>query len=171
MLKKVFRFIVFFVSFFYCGIGYGQNNFIAITSSDFIKGLDNKDFLRGKLTENGFTFVKKIANGNVSDAFFEYWQYKSLLYVDIIYSPGRENIIKVGINESFNGFPDRLIQTFPRKKMEARDEHVSAIKVTPTNKNISYSLIYHRDNDYVKVFIWFEPPFYFFQYNTELSPE
>lgn len=143
---------------------------MTLTSSDFIKGLDNKDYLRGKLTDNGFTFVQKSANGNLHDAFFEYWQYKSLLYVDIIYSPGRENIIKVGINESFNGFPDRLLQTFPRKKMEARDEHVSSIKITPTNKKISYSLIYPRDSDNVRVFIWFDPPFYFFQYNTEHTP-
>ena len=170
-MKRVFRLILFAVSLLCCEIGHSQNDFMTLTSSDFIKGLDNKDFLRKKLTENGFTVVAKNGKDSIQNDVSEYWQFKSLLYVDIIYTPGKENFIKVAVNESFTGFPDRLIQSFPRKKMEGREEHVSAVKVTPTNKKISYSLVFARDSNNVRVAIWFDQPYYFFQYKVENNTE
>ena len=55
--------------------------------------------------------------------------------------------------------------------MEGREEHVSAVKVTPTNKKISYSLVFAKDSNNVRVAIWFDQPYYFFQYKVENKTE
>jgi hypothetical protein len=59
--------IVFIVSILFCGPGFGQNEYITLTSSDFIKGLNNKDFLIQKLADNGFIKATKtgIANTDI----------------------------------------------------------------------------------------------------------
>ncbi|MGA2407212.1 MAG: hypothetical protein ABSF81_10750 [Bacteroidales bacterium] len=166
-MKIIFKLILIVVSILYCGITYGQNEFVTLTSSDLIKGLDNKDYLRKKLIENGFTIIGKTGIGITKTGFYESWQFKSMLYVDIIYSPGKENTIKVGIHETLTGLPERLIQSFPHKKIEKIDEHLPTINVTPINKEISYSLAYSRDSDNVRVVIWYDYPYYFFEYKDE----
>jgi hypothetical protein len=163
-MKILFRLILLVVSILYCGIIYSQNKFITLTSLDFIKGLDNKTYLRGKLIENGLTIVGKSGTGGALTGFYEYWSYKSLLYVDIIYSPGNENTIKIGINDTLAELPKRLIQSFPHKKVERSDEYLTAVNITPLNKEISYSLKYSRDSDNVRVVIWFDNPYYYFEY-------
>jgi hypothetical protein len=161
-MKILFKIIVIVISTLHSGITYSQNNFVTLTSSDFIKGLDKKDYLREKLLENGLT-----KTGKEADGINEYWSYKSLLLVDIIYSPGNENTIKVGIYDTLAGFPKRLIQSFPHKNGGRSDENLAAVNAAPLNKKISYSLKYSRDTDYVAVVIWFDDPYYFFEYNKE----
>jgi len=166
-MRAKLKLIVFVVSILYCGITYGQNEFVTLTSTQFIKGLDNKDYLRDILIENGFTAARQEKNSISKPKFYESWQYKSLLYVDILDRRGKENLIVVGIHESFTGLPERLLQSFPRKKIKKRDEQLANIDVTPINKDATYSLIYARDNDKVGVYIWFDYPFYYFQYSIE----
>lgn len=166
-MKRIFNLIQFVVSILYCGTIYGQNEFVTLTSSDFIKGLDNKDYIRERLIENGFTIVGESGIRIAKTGFYEYWQFKSMLYVDIIYSPGKENTIKVGINEAFTGLPERLIQSFPHNKNKNKEERLANINVTPINKKTSYSLVYSRDNDKVGVVIWFDYPYYFFVYTNK----
>jgi hypothetical protein len=159
-MKILFKIIVIAVLTLHCRLTYSQNNFVTLTSSDFIKGLDNKDYLREKLLENGLSITGKDGNGTN-----EYWSYKSLLLVDIIYSPANENIIKVGIYDTLAGFPKRLIQSFPKKNAGTSDGNLTTVNAAPLNKKISYSLKYSRDSDYVGVVIWYDDPYYFFQYN------
>jgi hypothetical protein len=166
-VKKIFRLSVLVILIFYCGITYSQSTFINLTSSDFIKGLDKKDFLREKLAANGFKLVGKNLIGTAATAFFESWQYEKSLFVDIIYNPGKENTIKVGVEETFAGFSERLLQTFPNKNNELRDDRLTNVNVTPINKKISYSLEYNKDNNKVHVIVWYDYPHYFFEYNDE----
>lgn len=163
-MKTIFNLIVFVVLILYSGINYGQNEFVTLTSSDLIKGLDNKDYLREILIKNGFTKVGKEGIDVTKTGFNEYWQISSMVYVDIL---DQENTIKVGINEAFTGLPERLIQSFPHKKIENKDENLSTINVKPINKKTSYSLVYSRDSDKVIVAIWFDYPYYFFEYRHE----
>jgi hypothetical protein len=167
IMKTTFNLIVFVVSILYCGITYSQNKFVTLTSSDFVKGLDNKNYLREKLIKNGLTIVGKSGTGSTISGFYESWELKSLLYIDIIYSPGNENTIKVGINDTLAGLPKRLIQSFPYKKSEKRDDYLATVNVAPTNKKISYSLGCSRDSNKVRVVIWFDSPYYFFEYKDE----
>jgi hypothetical protein len=165
-MKTKLKLIVFVISILYCGITYGQNEFLTLSSVHFIKGLDSKDYLRESLSENGFTIIKKGKNKSLKKGYYEYWQYKSVVYVDIIYRPGKENYIIVRINKDFPDLAERLIQSFPHKNKEIRDDHLATIRVTNINKETSYSLMYSRDSDYVGVFIWYDDPNYFFEYTT-----
>jgi hypothetical protein len=166
-MKTILNLIVFVVSILYCGITYGQNENLTLTSPDIIKGLDNKDYLREKLTENGFIMVGKEGIDITKTGSYEYWKFSSMVYVDFIYNAGQKNTIKVGINEAFKDLPERLIQSFPHKKIEKRDERKSNIYVTPINKKTSYYLVCSRDTDNVAVMIWFDNSFYFFEYKHE----
>ncbi|MGC1391906.1 MAG: hypothetical protein WA816_12795 [Bacteroidales bacterium] len=166
-MKTVFNLAIFIISVLYCGIIYGQNEFITLTSQDFIKGLNNKDFLREKLSNNGLTAVGKNEAGSTINGFYESWELKPLLYVDIIYKPGNENTIKVGIHDVYTGLPQRLIKTFPHKKVENRDNNLATVNIAPTNKKISYSLGFSGDSNYVRVVIWFDDPYYFFEFKNE----
>ena len=64
-MRILFRLLVTVVMVLYSSITYSQNDFVTLTSSDFIKGLGNKDFLRGKLKENGYTVVGKGDNRKI----------------------------------------------------------------------------------------------------------
>ena len=164
-MRTKFKLIVFVVSILYYGITYGQNDYVTLTSAQVIEGLDNKVHLTEILLENGFIAIKQ-ENSN-KPKFYESWQYNSLIYLDIIKRRGRENLIIIAIHESFTGFPERLLQSFPRKKTKKRDTNLANIEITPINKEISHSLIYARDNDKVGVYIWFDYPYYYFQYSIE----
>jgi hypothetical protein len=164
-MKTKIKLIVFVVSILYSGITSGQNEYVTLTSAQIIEGLDNIDSLRAVLIENGFTAVKQ--ENSTKPKFYESWQYNSLIYVDIIKRRGRENLIIVAVHESFTGLPERLLQSFPRKKNKKRDEHLANIGISPINKETSHSLIYARDNDNVGVYIWYDYPYYYFQYSIE----
>jgi len=166
-MKIIIRLFLFVVSISYCGITHSQTNYVTLTSIDFVKGLDNLDYLRGKLIENGFTISRTSGAVGYTPGFYESWQFETMLYVDIIYKTVNENTIKVGVHETFNGFPERLIQSFPHKKTEKRTDHIEAVNIAPTNKAINYSLTLTRDSDSVTVFIWFDKPYYFFEYKRE----
>lgn len=166
-MKTVLNKIVFVASILYCGIAYSQNEIVTLTSSDFIKGLNNIDYFREKLTENGFKIVGKERIDLTKTGSVEYWKLTSMAYVDILYSSAQESVIKVGIDEAFTGLPERLIQSFPRNKSEGRDVHLPNITAKPINKEIFYSLAYPRDTDKVVVVIWFDKPYYFFEYKRE----
>jgi len=162
--------VLFIVMLLYCGTGITQTNFVSLTSSDFIKGLDDKDYLKRKLIENGYTIVEKSGSKTLNE-YYEYWQASSLLYVDLIYKQGKKSTVKVGVHESLSGVPERLIKSFPYKTNEEKEKHLETVNLSPTNKKISYSLVYSRDTDNVVVVIWYDKPFYFFQYNSEKKIE
>jgi len=163
-MKTVCGLIVFVVSLISCEIAYSQKDIITLTSSDFIKGLDNKDYLRKKLTENGLTVVGKEGIDTTKTGSYESWKLNSMVFVDLIYNSDRENTIKVGIHETFTGLTERLIKSFPHKKNGNKEDHQSSINITPINKQINYSLAYSRDTDNIVVTIWFDNPYYFFDY-------
>jgi hypothetical protein len=167
-VRKLSRLTAFLVTIFFCSITYSQSTFINLTSSDFIKGLKKKDLLREKLVGNGFKMVSKNIIGTAASAFYESWQYESSIYVDIIFSPGKENTIKVGVLEKFAGFPERLLQTDPNKNNKYRDEPFASVNVKPINQKISYYLEYDKDNIKVNVIVWYDKPYYFFEYMDQM---
>ena len=162
-MRILFRLLVTVVLVLYTSITYSQNDFVTLTSSDFIKGLGNKDFLRGKLKENGYTVVGKDGTGKSASGIYESWHVKELLYVDMISDHGAGNTITVAIQENVAGFPERLIQSFPRRQNEQRNVALTP-NLEPVNKDISYSLIFPGDSDKIHVLVWFDAPYYFFQY-------
>jgi hypothetical protein len=166
-MKIISKLIILAASILSSGVALGQNEIVTLTSSDFIKGLDSKEYLRGKLKENGYSLGKKATTNIIQNGIIESWHYKSLLYVDIVYGPGQDNTVKVGIHESVADFPNRLLQSFPHKKVEDPEKNLPAVNIRPINKEISYTLSYPRDSDNVRVIIWYDYPFYFFQYKIE----
>lgn len=165
-MRILFRFLVTVVLVLYTSITYSQNDFVTLTSSDFIKGLGNKDFLRGKLKENGYTVVGKGGTGKSSGGSYESWHVKELLYVDMISEAGARSTITVAIRENVTGFPERLIQSFPRKQNEQRNVALTP-NIKPVNKDISYSLVFPGESNNIHVLVWFDAPYYFFQYKEE----
>jgi hypothetical protein len=166
-MRIIFRLIMTVILVLYTGITYCQNDFVTLTSSDFIKGLDNRDFLREKLKENGYTVAGKSTTGALTKGLYEAWQIKTLLFVDLINNSLEGNIVKVAIHESVAGFPERLIQTFPHKENEQKNAALTSVNVKPVNKDISYSLVFPRDSDSIQVLVWYDAPYYFFQYKEE----
>ncbi len=169
-MKTKIKVIVFVISVLYSGITYGQNDYITLTSSQFLKGLDDQDLLRTAMTDNGFTLIKKWKNKNFSGGIFEYWQYDSVLFVDMMLQRGHANDITLRIYKDFEGLPERLVETFPSKNKELRDNYLADIRVTHINKKTAYSLKYVKENENLWVFIWFDDPFYYFEYMTEPLP-
>ncbi len=166
-MKILIRLLIVTVLILSCGIISAQNEFITLKSSDFIKGLSNKDFLRSRLRENGYKMSGKTGTESAAGGYYESWTYKNQLFVDIIYTPGEENTIKVGILDTFKGFPDRLIYSFPRKGGDNEIDHLSVVNKKLANKDVSYSLAYSSDTDKVRVYVWYDSPYYFFQFKDE----
>jgi hypothetical protein len=165
-MKIRFTLIVFVVSVFCFGTTYGQDEFVSITSSQLLKGLNDKDYLSKTLTDNGFTLIKKWKIRKSKSGEYEYWEYKSMIFLDIIYSPAQENYIIVRINKDFSDLSERLIQTFPHKSNEELDDHIDHINVSHINKETAYTLKYSKEGEFTGVDIWFEDPFYYFQYTN-----
>lgn len=165
-MKIKVKLIVFVVSVFCFGTTFGQDEYVSLTSSQLLKGLNDKDYLSTILTEDGFTLIKKSKAPTLKTKLLEYWQFKSLIFIDIIYSPGRENYIIVRVNKDFTELSERLIQTFPQKRNQEYKNHIEDINFTHINKATAYSLKYTKDGENVGVDIWFEDPFYFFQYTN-----
>jgi hypothetical protein len=165
-MKIKFIIIVFVVSVFCFGTTYGQDEFVAITSAQLLKGLKDKDQLRTILTENGFTLVKESRIYTRKNGIYEYWQYKSMIFIDVIYNPSMENYIIVRIHKDFTDISQRLIQTFPHKRNQEYESHIEDINFTHINKSTAYTLRYTKDGDNVGVDIWFDDPFYYFQYTS-----
>ena len=143
-MKTKIKVIVLVISVLYCGITFGQNDYITLTSAHFLKGLDNQDILRAALTENGFTLVKKWKVQNLTGGIYEYWQYDSVLFVDIMLKKGNQNDITLRVYKDFTGLPERMIETFPSKNKELRDNYLTDIKVAHIDKQTAYSLKYTR---------------------------
>ena len=51
--------LVFVVSVFCSGTTFGQNDFVALTSSQLLKGLNDNEYLAKVLADDGFTLIKK----------------------------------------------------------------------------------------------------------------
>ena len=85
--------IVFAVSLFCAGTTYGQTEFVALTSSQLLKGLNDKDYLNTVLTNNGFALVKNWKIRKSKSGEYDYWEYKNMIFLDVIYSPAQENYI------------------------------------------------------------------------------
>ena len=118
-MKIKFTLIVFVVSVFCSGTTYGQNEFVALTSSQLLKGLNDKAYLDTILTGDGFTLINKSKSSKSKKSksgTFEYWQFKSVIFIDIISNPGKENYIIVRVHKDFTDLSERLVQTFPQKR-------------------------------------------------------
>lgn len=165
-MKNRFKLIVFAVSFSFFGIAYGQNEFVAITSSQILKGLEDKAYLSKILAEDGFSLVKKYGFHKNKSGIYEYWQFNSAVFVDIISNKATENYIIVRVHKDYNDVSERLIQTFPQKKNKEYNDDMTHFKVSHLTKESAYNLRYSNDGEYVGVAIWFEDPFYFFQYSN-----
>ena len=166
-MKIKFIIIVFAVSMFCAGTTYGQTTeFVALTSSQILKGLNDKDYFNTVLTNNGFALVKKWKIRKSKTGEYNYWEYKSMIFLDIIYSPAQENYIIVRFHKDYSDLSERLIETFPHKSTEESDDHIDHINVNHINKETAYSLTYSKDGQYTGVDIWFDDPFYFFQYTN-----
>jgi len=168
-MKIKFTLIVFVVSVFSFGTTYGQTEFIALTSSQLLKGLNNKDYLTSILSEDGFTLINKSKppkskSSKSKSGTFEYWEYKSMIFIDIISNPGKENYIIVRVHRDFSDLSERLIQTFPQKKGKEFNDQVDQIKVSNLTKETACTLSYSSQDENVGVDIWYDDPFYYFQY-------
>jgi hypothetical protein len=158
--------IVFAVSLLCAGTTYGQTEFVALTSSQLLKGLTDKDYLNTVLTNSGFALVKNWKIRKSKSGEYDYWEYKSQIFLDVIYSPAQENYIIVRIHKDYADLSERLVQTFPHKSTEELDDHIDHINVSHINKETAYSLKYSKDGNFTGVDIWFDDPFYFFQYTN-----
>jgi hypothetical protein len=167
-MKTKIKVIVFVISVLCCGITFGQDDYITLTSAQFLKALDNQDVLRTALAENGFTLVKKWKVKNFTGGIYEYWQYDSVLFVDMTLRRGNQNDITLRIYKDFPDLPERMLETFPSKNREIRDNYLSSIKVGHINKQTAYSMKYAKDDENLFVFIWYEDPFYYFEYVSGL---
>jgi len=168
-MKIKFTLIVFVVSVFCFGTTYGQNEFVALTSSQLLKGLNNKDYLTTILTEDGFTLINKSKppkseSSKSKSGTFEYWQYGSTIFIDIISNPGKENYIIVRVYKEFTDLSERLIQTFPQRKDKEFNDQIDHIKVSNLTKETACTLSYSSQNENVGVDVWYDDPFYYFQY-------
>ena len=150
-----------------CSVIYGQDDFITLTSLQLIRGLDDRDYLAGRLTENGYNKTGGKKKMNSRSGYHEYWQYKSLLFTDVINRRGKQNFIILRIDQSFKGLSDRLLESFPYKTGNKGNLDLKGIDLTRINKKNNFALSYPRDSDVVSVCIWFDSPYYFFEYFNE----
>lgn len=165
-MKIKFKILVFAVFVFCFGTAYGQAEFVALTSSQLLKGLKDKVQLDTVLNENGFTLIKESKIYTRKTGIYESWHYKSLIFIDMIYNPSMENYIIVRVQKDYPDLSERLIQTFPHKRNQEYEDHKEDINRTHINKSTAYTLRYTKDGDNVGVDIWFDDPFYYFQYTT-----
>jgi hypothetical protein len=143
----------------------GQDEFIALSSAQFLKGLDNQDYLRKVLSDNGFTLRDKWKVKNLKGGIYEYWEYDSVVYVDMILMRGRKADITVRILSSLKDFPVRLLETFPfNENSRMGDLRPDNVNLTKFRKDKAYSLRYARDGRNFGVFVWYDDPFYYFEY-------
>jgi hypothetical protein len=163
-MKIKLNLFVLVVSLFCFGTTSGQDEFVSLTSSQLLKGLNNKDYLSKVLTEDGFTLIDKSKSSKSKYGTFEYWQYKSLIFIDILTNPGKENYIIVRVHRDFKDLSDRLIQTFPQKKDKEYGDRIERIKVSNLTKETACTLTYSSQDENVGVDIWYDEPFYYFQY-------
>jgi hypothetical protein len=89
-----------------------------------------------------------------------------MIFLDIIYSPAQENYIIVRIHKDYTDLSERLVQTFPHKSTDELDDHIDHIKVNHIDKETAYSLKYSKDGQFTSVDIWYDDPYYFFQYTN-----
>lgn len=166
-MKTIIKLIVIDIFILFCGVIYGQNSYTALKGSDFVKGLENKDNLRGLLLENHFYLSEKGKIGNTVAGHYEYWQ-SSVYYVDIMATPGKLNQIEVRVHETMTDIPQHIMldikRLFPTKSIEEQDEHLAIIDGTIINKETRCYLKYSRNTDNFQVVIWFDYPYYHFRF-------
>jgi len=158
--------IAFAVSVICSGTVFGQDDFVPLTSSQLLKGLNDKNYLSSVLSGYDFTLIKSTKIYTAKSGVYEYWQYKSEIFVDAIFTPSRENNIIVRVNKDYNELSERLILTFPHKRSQEYERHLSVISLSHINKETAYTLRYTKDGLSVGVDVWFDDPFYYFQYTT-----
>ncbi len=166
MKIKICLSLLFCTLFFQPG-AFGQDEFIALSSAQFLKGLDNQDYLRKVLSDNGFTLRDKWKVKNLKGGIYEYWEYDSIVYVDMILMRGQKADITVRIYNEVKDFPERLLQTFPFSQTTiAGDTNFDRINLTRFRKDKAYSLRYSQEGKNIGVFVWYDAPFYYFEYTT-----
>jgi hypothetical protein len=164
MKTKLF-FVALVFSFLSVGIANGQDEFIPLSSSQFLKGLDNQDYLRKVLTDNGFTLTDKWKVKSLKGGIYEYWEYNSIVFVDMVLMRGQKADITVRIYKDIKDLPVRLLETFPFKQNGLKDASLSGINLTRFNKEKAYSLRFTQEGKNFGVYVWYEDPYYFFVYS------
>jgi hypothetical protein len=165
-MERKFKIILIAIAFLSCGMSSGQDEFIALSSAQFLRGLDNPDYLHDILTQNGFELIKKWKVQGLKGGIYEYWQYESLVFVDMIRRRGQQGDIIVRVDKEVKELPDRLIQTFPYKRIEMIDDDLSKVNLRQLGKDKRYSLKYTQEGKNVGVFVWYDEPYYYFEYTT-----
>lgn len=163
--KLILSLVIF--AFFFNANCLGQVDIIPLSSSQFLKGLENQDYLRKVLSDNGFTMRAKWKVKNLKGGIYEYWDYDSLVYVDMILMRGQKADITVRIVNVVQDLPIRLLETFPFSETSSADVgDMQNINLTRFKKDKAYSLRYSREGKNFGVFVWYDDPFYYFEYNT-----
>jgi hypothetical protein len=165
-MKAKIRIIIVLLTVISFGTASGQDEFIALSSSQFLKGLENQDGLRQMLTDNGFTLTKKWKVQNFKGGIYEYWEYKGLVFVDMILKRGQQADIIVRIFDEVKDLPERLLETFPYNRTEMMDDDLSKVNLTRFRKDKAYSLMYSKNERNIGVYVWYDEPFYYFEYTT-----
>ena len=165
-MKTKLRILILLVTVFSSGTLFGQDDFIALSSSQFLKGLENQDGLRQMLTDNGFTLTKRWKVQNLRGGVYEYWEYQGQVFVDMILKRGQQADIIVRIFDEVKGLPERLLETFPYNRTEMMDDDLSKVNLTRFRKDKAYSLMYSKDEKNIGVYVWYDEPFYYFEYTT-----
>ena len=165
-MKVNIKILVFAVVAFCSGTAYCQDDFVALTSAQLLKGLNDRAFLNSVLSGDGFTLIKNSKISTIKSGYYEYWQYKNQIFVDIIFTPAKERFVIVRVNKDYKELSERLIQTFPHKRNQEYEDNIEDINVTHINKETAYTLRYTHEGASVGVDIWFDDPFYYFQYTS-----
>jgi len=84
----------------------------------------------------------------------------------VIYNPSLENYIIVRVHKDYTDISQRLIQTFPHKRNQEYENHIENLNFTHINKATAYNLRYTKDGENIGVDIWYDEPFYYFQYTN-----
>lgn len=179
-MKTIFKIIIFIASSLFFGFAYGQElKEPTLKITDFIKGLDDNDYLRATLIENGFTFGNKSKVTGSEDDWIEYWKlnYKQkgfnfdnpfpVITADIEIRPSLRDKVFTSISiskEFFLNYGEKfladVIKSFPYKKIDS-------FSISNDEKPPTYFVIYSRDIDNVVISYSFQNDDYIFEFHRE----
>ena len=173
-MKAIIKLFTIGIFIFNCVSTYGQNYYTSLKGSDFVKGLENKDNLRGLLLELQFHLSEKGKIGNTVTGYYEYWQ-SSVYYVDIKTTPGKLNQIEVRVHEAMTDIPQHIMvdikRLLPNKEINKQDDYSAIIDGTLINKETRFYLKYSRNTDNYEVIIWFDYPYYYFRFQENFAAD
>jgi len=149
------RTIIVLITLYCCLYSYSQNNLSPkITGSDFIKGMDDKDYLRAELIEDGFNLYYDTVIDSVR---YEIWGKKKS---GLNYYTYQATIVAYLRESSRNGSEIRVIlrsELFPSQYTDSLIDDINkAFPIRRIHKiaNDEEGLYYSRDSDKKHVELW-----------------